>query len=60
MRLTCKVEEEDRDRVKDVVAWGAELQGQEVIVSVHLVANVSLTKGELPVTRDPVHSAENR
>ena len=54
------MEEEDRVRVEDEAGWEAEEQGQEVIVSVHPAANVSLTKGELPVTKDPVHSAENR
>jgi hypothetical protein len=54
------VEEEDKARVKDAAAWEAELQDQEVIVSVHPAATVSLIRGELPATKGPVQSAEHR
>ena len=54
------MEEEDRARVKDVAAWGVELLDQEVIVSVHPVGTVSLTRGESPAPRDPVLNAEHR
>jgi len=54
------VEEEDRGRVKDAAAWGAEQQDQEVIVSVHPVGTVSLIREAPPASRDPALSAEHR
>jgi hypothetical protein len=54
------MEEEDRAKVGDAAAWGADLQDQEVIVSVHPVGTVSLIRGAPPAPKDLVLSAEHR